>query len=286
VRTPDRDPLGPILALGRRQIRTGALLGIAGALVVHGAGAAQAARQMYDVAAFTLDVRAYMKERLRAEYEIQEIPEPEPPPPPPPEPEPEPEPEPIKEVAPPLKEAPPPEPGTPPPAAAEAANVLTSDPDPNEPLDLTDQGFVVGSGETYAGGITAKSGTSKSAVRDVRAAPTGVGKVPAAVPVNPKASGEDRSRAPKVIGDLGSQCSNMFPAEANAEGINYAVVVLSVTVGTDGRVKTANVASDPGTGFGGAGRQCAMRFGRFEPALDSAGTPVSKTISLRITFKR
>jgi TonB family protein len=78
----------------------------------------------------------------------------------------------------------------------------------------------------------------------------------------------------------------MFPAEANAEGINYAVVTVSVTVGTDGRAKNVSVLQDPGTGFGGAGRQCALRMARFEPGLDSSGNPTSKTISLRITFRR
>src|SRR5262245_31708090 len=118
---PRRDPLAAIFALGTRQVRTGAMMGLAGALIVHGAGAGQAANAMYDVAAFVAGVRNQVHERLRAEYDL-DTSQPPPPPPPPPEPEPEPEPQPK---APMQAKAPTPE--APPPAAAQAANVMTSE---------------------------------------------------------------------------------------------------------------------------------------------------------------
>lgn len=283
LRDERRDPLAPILALGRRQVRTGAMMSIAGTLIVHGAGAGQAASSMIDVAAFASSVRSEVRERLRAELDIDLTP-----PPPPPEPEPEPpapEPEAPEPEAPPPKEAPAPQETAPPPAAAQAAAVMTSEPDPNAPLDLTADGFVVGTADSYAGGITASTGTSKTAVRDVRATPTGVGKAPATAVIAPTAApAVDRSRAPKARGLWAENCP--FPAEANAEGVNRAVVMLTVTITPDGRVQSASVAQDPGTGFGRQARSCALREGRFDPALDSAGNPIPKTISLRMRFNR
>src|SRR6478736_2772350 len=90
----------------------------------------------------------------------------------PPEPVAEPEPEAPKEL-PPEAEAPAPT-EAPAPAAAEAAEVLTAAPEPSEPLDLTDQGFISGTGDRFAGGVTAATGTANKAVRTVTATATGV----------------------------------------------------------------------------------------------------------------
>ena len=273
-----RDPLAPILALGKRHVRAGAMFSVAGTLFVHGAGAGTAVTSMHHIKEFVAAVRFQTQERVRSEIDIAL----DTPPPPPEEPEPEPEPEPEAK---PIAKEPPPTPEAPPPAVAQAANVLTAEADPNAPLDLTGDGFVVGTADSYAGGITAGSGTSKTAVRDTRATPAGTGKAPAAAVITTApAPAIDRSRQPKPRGNWSENCP--FPAEANAEGVNRAVVMLTVTIAPDGRVQSANVAQDPGTGFGRQARSCALREGRFEPALDSAGNPITKTVSVRMRFTR
>ena len=275
------DPLEPVLGLGERTVRWGVLLGIVGALSVHGAVGLKAASTLGDVHAFAVLVRAQIRERLHQQIDIDTEP---PPPPPPPPPEPEAPPEPEKAPATPPPAAAPPPPGTPPPApaAAEAAKVLTTDPDPNEPVDLTGDGFVSGNGDRFAGGITAANGTSKSAVRDVRAKPEGVGKPPPG-PVS-SAAGSNLSRPAMPMGGGWNDCG--FPAEADIEGIDNAVVSLTVTVGTDGRAKSVTILRDPGNGFGQATRACAFRK-QFAPALDLAGNPVTtSTAPFTVHFVR
>src|SRR5262249_50071277 len=150
------------------------------------------------------------------------------PPPPPPTPTtPEPEPEVPKEAPPPKAAAP--QPATP-PAAAQAGKVLTADPDPDEPVDLTGNGFVQGTGDTFAGGVTSSDGTSHTAVRDLGAAGSAeavVGEKP-----GPKAPTADLSRKAKPLSTGWDHCG--FPAEADIEQINNATVTLVVTVDAEG----------------------------------------------------
>ena len=147
------DPLARVIALGERESRFGAWIGLWLALVIHGAAGAQAARNLYEVESFAEAVSGYVRNNLQLQIDIDTTPPPPPPPPPPPEPEPEPE-----------KAPPPPppaagEPPPPPPAPAEAGKVLTADPDPDAPVDLTGEGFVSGEGE-FRGGTTSSSGTA------------------------------------------------------------------------------------------------------------------------------
>ncbi|HEY3256128.1 MAG TPA: energy transducer TonB, partial [Polyangiaceae bacterium] len=258
------DPLTPILSLGNREVKVGLILGILGALFLHTLVGVQAASTLGDVHAFAVLVQAHVRERLAAQVDVDLS---EPPPPPPPEPIPEPEPEPK---APPPHAAAPPTTAPPPPAAAVAGKVLTQDPDPNEPVDLTADGFVTGKGDTYAGGITANDGTGTHAVRDVRAQPDGVGKAPPPGPVAP--AGPDLSRAAAPMAGSWNDCE--FPAEADIEGIDSAVVQLTVTVGPNGRAKSVTVLKDPGFGFGRSARTCAFRK-QFNAALDRAGTAIT-----------
>jgi periplasmic protein TonB len=274
----DNDPLAPILALGKRAIRVGLVLGIIGALLLHAAVGVKAASTLGDVHAFAVLVRAGIRERLQAQIDV-DLSEPPPPPPPTPEPEPEPEPpHPQRAVA-----APPNEPPPPPPAAAEAGKVLTQDPDPNEPVDLTGEGFVTGTGDRFAGGVTASNGTAKSAVRDLRAAPDGIGKAPpGAVVASPQ--GPDLSRPAQPLGGSWNDCE--FPAQADIEGIDSAVVQLTVTVGPNGRAKSVTVLRDPGNGFGQSARSCAFRK-QFGAALDRSGTPITmSTAPFTVRFTR
>jgi len=160
------DPLGPILSLGEREVRVGLILGILGALLLHTAVGLKAASTLGDIHAFAVLVRAEIRERTQAQVDV-DLSEP---PTPPPAPNPEPEPEPPQHPPPATARAPQTD-VPPPPAAAQAGKVLTQDPDPNEPVDLTGDGFVSGTSDRFAGGVTAANGTATNAVRDLRAQP-------------------------------------------------------------------------------------------------------------------
>jgi len=268
-----------VLSLGEREVRIGALLGLLGALLLHGAGFAQAAANLYEVEGFAERVAAYVRNGLQLQIEIDDTPPPPPPPEPePPPPEPEPEKAPTPSPPPPAAANEPP----PPPAAAEAGKLLTAEPEPDAPVDLTDQGFVSGEGE-FRGGITANTGTAKTAVRDIKAQPTGVPGGTGAAPAPPP-PGPDLSRAASAVGSSWSDCG--FPDEAQLDGVDFGVVKLVVTVGTDGRAKSVTVLADPGSGFGAHARKCALRR-TFKPALDKNGQPtVSSTAPFTVRFTR
>ncbi len=275
------DPLSKIRGLGEHAVRVGVLLGIIGALVLHGAVAVKAAITLGDLHAFALLVRSDILDRLGAQLDLDLS---EPPPPVPPEPAPpEPAPEPTPQAPPPVAAvAPPPDAPPPPPAAAEAGKVLTADPEPNEPVDLTGEGFVSGNGDHFAGGVTASNGTSKAAVHDLRAKPEGVGSAPPG-PVA-SAAGSNLMRVASTLGGNWNDCE--FPAEADIEGIDSAVVQLSVTVGPDGRAKAVAVLRDPGNGFGQSARRCAFRK-QFTAALDRSGTAITmSTAPFTVHFTR
>jgi len=224
------------------------------------------------IGGFADSVLRILNHAQHAELEIEP-----PPPPPPPEPEKEPEPEPEK--APPPKAAP--APATP-PAAAQAGKVLTQDPNPDEPVDLTGDGFVQGTSDTYAGGVTTTVGTSKTAVRDLGA--TGSTDAVPAVKAAPGPTGVDRSRKATLLGgNSWDRCG--FPAEADIEQINSARVMLVVTVDADGHATSASVTQDPGYGFGALAKRCALRE-RYSPALNRAGEPVTATQTIIINFRR
>lgn len=199
------------------------------------------------------------------------------PPPPPPTAAPAPEP---KAVAPrPAREAPPP-----PPAPAQAAKVLTAEPKPDEPLDLTGNTIVQGNADSYAGGFTTGNGTSNTAV-SAMPSPTGVpggtGQVQAPPPPPP---GPDRSRTASLGG--GSEWSCPFPAEADTAQVDEAYVTLQVDVKADGSPSSVRVLSDPGNGFGREARRCAMNK-RYSTALDHDGNAIAGTTkAFRVHFSR
>ncbi|MFZ5890063.1 MAG: hypothetical protein ACOY0T_03265 [Myxococcota bacterium] len=271
------DPLAPIQALGRRNLRIGAIFGIAGTLTVHGAPAAEAASSFGDMRDFASQVLRTVADRLKGEIDVDADKPPPPPPPPPPEPEP------------PQKEAPPPpraaanEPPPPPPAPAQAGKVLTQEPDPNEPVDLTGEGFVTGNADRFAGGVTHATGTATTAVRQVNAVPTGVPGGTGTAPAPPPPPAEDRSRP--ALPD-GSSWNCGFPAEADIDGIDNAVVMITVTVSPEGRAKNVTVLKDPGHGFGKLARDCAFRM-PFAAGLDPTGKPTTKTtVPFPVRFRR
>ena len=174
-----------------------------------------------------------------------------------------------------------PPPAAPPPAPAQAGKVLTADPDPDEPVDLTGNTFVQGTGDTFVGGVTSSTGTSKTAVRE--ASPIGSADAPPSKAVAPGAAGPDRSRGAMPLSGSWNDCG--FPAEADIEQINNARVSLSVTVTPDGKAKSATILKDPGYGFGALAKRCALRKS-YSPPLDRAGAPTTATQLVTINFTR
>ena len=77
-----------------------------------------------------------------------------------------------------------------------------------------------------------------------------------------------------------------FPAEADIEGIDSAVVQLTVVVGPNGRAKSVTVLKDPGFGFGQSARSCAFRK-QFNAAFDRSGTAITmSTAPFTVRFTR
>ncbi len=164
----------------------------------------------------------------------------------------------------------------PPPPPAQAGKVLTREPDPNEPVDLTGDTIVTGNADGYVGGVTAANGTSKTPVREL--AP-----VDKPTPPGPARAAVDRSRPAALAGGLQWDCD--FPDEANANQIDDAYVTVAVHVKTDGTVESVSVTSDPGHGFARMARTCAQAK-HFDPAWDRDGNPIEANKSFRIHFSR
>lgn len=266
------DPFARVLALDARD--TARLTrSLVATIMMYAGGVIAGFATTTDLHAFAADV-LHVVIRARAVMEIDLAPLPPPPPEPPPEEKP-PEPE-----APP-KEAPPPPAGAPPPAPAQAGKVLAADPDPDEPVDLTGNTFVQGTGDTFVGGVTSSTGTSKTAVRE--ASPIGSADAPPSKPVTQGPPGPSKAREAKPLSGSWNDCG--FPAEADIEQINNALVVLSVTVAAEGQAKNAAVIQDPGYGFGALAKRCALRK-TYIPALDAAGSPTTATQVVRINFVR
>jgi protein TonB len=191
------------------------------------------------------------------------------PPVPPAEPEakPEPAPPPVRVVP---REAPP-------PAPAQAGKVLTAEPDPNEPVDLTGNTIISGNADSYAGGVTAANGTSPVAVRGVTN-PNG----PPATAVAP--AGPDRSRRASVV-DSNAWLTAPFPPEADQAQIDDAHVTIQIDVRSDGIPSAVRVLKDPGHGFGREARKYALGL-HYNPALDRDGNPVASVFTLPIHYSR
>jgi periplasmic protein TonB len=278
MRARRRDPLGPVFDLGVRATRVGMAVGLFIGSTSHGVATAAGLTHPLAVGGFAERVQRTLRDRMRLTYDVDMEKLHPPPQPDPPKPDP---PESPKERAEPTQKAD--QPQTPPPAA-EAAKVLTANADPDEPLDLTGNTFVTGNGEKYVGGTTTSNGTAKKAVYD----PNARGSAAPPPPPPPKkveAPAADLSRPPMPSSqDWGNSCP--WPAEADQEQIDYAVVVLAVTVGPDGRAVSVSVQTDPGHGFGASARRCAMGK-QYTPGLDSRGQPVTKTTPpIRIRFTR
>jgi periplasmic protein TonB len=178
----------------------------------------------------------------------------------------------------------PPKPATPkdapaPLAPAQAAQVLTQEADPTEPVDLTNT-FTVGDGSTYGGGTTSSTGTSRFAVVAPIQRPS---KLPSSEPAPPPPPTPDRSRRPTLAG--GHQWDCPFPAEADTDGIDSAVASIRVSVDASGHVTSVAVTSDPGHGFGREARRCA--YGKpWSAARDHDGRSIAGVAVISVRFVR
>jgi protein TonB len=167
------------------------------------------------------------------------------PPPPPPEPPP-----------PPLPRPPPRR--TAAPAAAQSGRVLTAAPDPAEPVDLTKFAMPVGKSESYAGGLTAATGTATVAVTDPRASARGVG-------------GGSQAR-PAAPARRDWACA--WPEEEQSSDLHDTRVTIRVKVSETGRAEEVEVLNGPKDSFIQAARACA-RGETFRPARNDAGQEVT-----------
>jgi protein TonB len=155
--------------------------------------------------------------------------------------------------------------------------VLTQPKTPDDLVDLTD-GLVTGSSSTVAGGRTAAQGESSPG--SSRGSARGPVSPVSSLPASPSS---DRSRRPALAGGFEWACP--FPSEADAAGIDSAVVSIRVDVDASGAVKDVTVQSDPGHGFGRAARRCATTK-QWTPALDRDGTPVDGAVVVHVRFER
>ena len=275
---PIGDPMSRILAQGPRLPVS---ITIGAAIVMHvGVAAGATAAALYnDITAYQAIVKGAINARL-SQYDLDVMKEKEPEPPPPPEPAKEPEPEPVKSnTPPPVKDEAPP----PPPAPAEAGKILAADPDPKDPVDLTNS-FVTGNANSFAGGNTASNGTSKGPVYNPFANKNGVAGGTGTAPSTSTKVG-DRSRVPGLLGSVDwNDCP--FPGEADAEQVDQAFVMISVKVKPDGSPENVSVIQDPGHGFGREARKCAMRK-KYSNGLDADGNAVGgQTKPFRVRFER
>ncbi len=264
VEGSNEDPLRAVLSIGKAS--SGVVVGVILAILLHGTAAARAALIPVEMFRWTEHAAASVHAKLSPEIDLDVLKEPEPPPPPPEE---------VKE--PPKEEAPPPPalaikepPKEPPsaPAAAKAAAVLTADPDPNDPVDLTNS-IVTGTSSTFAGGTTQQGGTSDVAVRNLAAKAGGVAGGTGTVPNG--APPVDRSRMASCGAETSWDCP--FPPEADTAQIDEAAVTLRATVGANGSVLKVEIVKDAGNGFGREAKRCAMAR-RCQPAFDASGTAV------------
>ncbi len=276
ARAADQEPLAKVFEIGGGHHSVAVAIAVVVALIVHGTAAARTALVSLELLEWTRTVQATIADHLAQEYDLDVQKQPEPPPPPPP-------PEEKKDEAP--KPEPPPTPDTPPPpppAAAQAGKVLTADPDPNEPVDLTG-GFVSGNGTNFAGGVTQAAGTSTAPVYNPNARATGTPGGTGAPQAAPAPVGPDRSRAARFGGNAEWDCP--FPPEADADQVDDAYVVIQVVVDASGRAQKVDVLKDPGHGFGRQARTCAMQKA-YDPTLDHDGRAIVGTAKLRVHFER
>lgn len=181
------------------------------------------------------------------------------------------------------------------PPAAQAGRVLTAPESRQAGGESLDFSIVQGSAQRYAGGVTSSRGTSEQPVYDARARDEGargvVGGTAAGTRGPAPPSPEPAAVAPRVDRSrpalpIRTSWNCAFPSGADVADINFARARVAVTVGVDGRAKSAVVLQDPGNGFGAAARRCALSE-RYSVARGRDGNPrVATTAPITVTFIR
>jgi protein TonB len=272
-------PFDRVFELGPSDRRRVLSLALAAALVAHG-GMAGAIRLRGEELTEELPL---LTQELSIEREVPAPPPtPEPPPPPPAPPEP---PRAAANVIAPAQSPSDNPYDQPASEAAQAGQVLVQDTDQEEKDDPAEENtFVTGDAGTYAGGMTASTGTSTLAVRGSLAGAGGVvGGIGTRVQA-PKPTPHDLSRGAWLEGTTSWDCD--FPGEAERDHIRDAVVEMTVNVRPNGTAQRVTILDDPGHGFGRVAAACALRH-RFTPALDPEGHPIwGKTRPFHVGFHR
>jgi protein TonB len=295
---PRHDPLWGMLELGTRASRDGLVLGIVLALLLHGVGLGSRYLTLFEMRAQVDIMRDELHGYFWSEYDVDIVSEPEQDEEAAAEPEPpvEDDPEALDDPAlpPPNPDLPPdapedddPYPKDDPPAPAEAADVVAHEAD-DDAKELDGMWSVAdkdGSKST-GGGMTSAKGTAKRAVHDKNAKVGGrVGGTGSGEPKK-KPRRRTKKNLSRAATTAGGAWNCPFPPQADLEQVDYAVAVVSVTVGPDGRPTAARIVTDPGYGFGQMARNCAM--GRsYRVGLDEGGNTITTTTPpIKVTFRR
>ena len=224
---------------------------------------------------------------IREKVELPKPKEPDPPPPPPkpePEPEPEPRPEPPKDEA--NKPKPPPKKGKPKRARPKPKDAPPPKPEPAvepeapKPLQLTHVnltgGVAVQKGDSDIFGDPSVAATKKNTrpdtpdeVGDPGGTSDGVGTAPARRKVR---------KLPKPL----KKVKGLYPADAPRYG-RTVTVVLSMTVGADGRTSNIKVVKGAGGAFDREARSVGRRQ-RFKPGTVD-GEPSAMTVRWEVAFE-
>lgn len=266
---PDASIASIILGPPPPRRRTGLLWALVATASLHGV-AGVLAYQAWRKGESPAPKVAQKKQTLQIDHVVDLKPPPLPPEPPPPPPQ-----RVARADPPPRVKSPSPAPReSPRPAQAEPAQAgaVVAAKAPADPLDFTDFDMASGNAPRYAGGVTASTGRSATAVDTVPAGDT-------------RGQGTGGSRARSV--QLAARSwSCPWPKEADALRIDDQLVVLRVAVDVDGEVTSTELLSDPGHGFGQAALACA-RKARFDTALDRDGRPYAATSPpIRVRFVR
>ena len=176
---------------------------------------------------------------------------PEPPPPPTPEP-----------IAPRVQAQP--APAAPPPPA-QAAQIVAQE---AESADVPGSTFVTGNAETFAGGVTATSGTSTTEGQ----AGAAISAAPSAPMVAAQAVAPHESLA-AAVGLVDEDWTCPWPDEAAEVDFQETSVVVRAHVLANGHASTIAILRDPGFGFGRAAIRCAQTKA-YRPARNASGTAI------------
>ncbi len=279
----ERNPLGPVMEVGRSGVRMGLTIGVVVALLLHGYVVLRVAIALISMGQFVREARDSAHDFFWTTHEVEpekraEAPKEEQPPPLP-EPEPEPEPDPQKAV--PQEDIYKEQPAAKPAAAPDIVTADDKGQDPENFYSIVDHDGSQGP----ATGVVSNAGEGNQRVdpnqvvrNDGQKGGKGTGPATTAAPP------VDKSRPATLQGSTSWSCP--FPPEADAEGRDSAVATIVVTVRPDGSPASVSVIADPGAGFGRAARKCALGR-RYVAGLDKDGEKTTTTTPpIRVKFSR